>query len=163
MKRWMVRLLLLGGSAALLAYLWSRFNQDIDEDELEDEIPIEFDVPAGDAYPAPDAFLASETAGQDTGEGPGENRAAPATDIEAPAAEVPASAEGESVEPDDLTKIRGIGPVYQKRLHEMGIMTFQQLAELNRAAFDEEGFSGVGVDLDSWIEQARGYAAQTEA
>jgi predicted flap endonuclease-1-like 5' DNA nuclease len=63
-------------------------------------------------------------------------------------------------ESDDLTIIRGIGPVFQKRLNELGIMTFRQLADTNPDMLDAEGINGVGVDLESWIEQARELAEQ---
>src|SRR5690349_20573824 len=45
MMRWLIRLSIGAGVAALAIYLWSRLNQDYDDDEIEDEIPLEFDVP----------------------------------------------------------------------------------------------------------------------
>jgi predicted flap endonuclease-1-like 5' DNA nuclease len=72
---------------------------------------------------------------------------------------VAAGATGEA-ESDDLTIIRGIGPVFQKRLNELGIMTFRQLADTKPDMLDAEGINGVGVDLESWIEQARELAEQ---
>ncbi|RPH57599.1 MAG: hypothetical protein EHM81_11350 [Chloroflexi bacterium] len=39
--------------------------------------------------------------------------------------------------PDDLTKIKGIGPVIAKKLNDAGIMTFQQLGRLTPAEFEE--------------------------
>jgi predicted flap endonuclease-1-like 5' DNA nuclease len=46
MMRWLLRLSVGALLAALLFWLWNRFNQDlIEEEELDDEIPFEFDVP----------------------------------------------------------------------------------------------------------------------
>jgi large subunit ribosomal protein L21 len=38
--------------------------------------------------------------------------------------------------PDDLTQIKGIGPVIAKKLNEAGIMTFQQLSRLSSDEFE---------------------------
>lgn len=59
-------------------------------------------------------------------------------------------------EPDDLTKISGIGPVYRRKLHEAGIYTFTQLADASseqlNAAIAPEGFQK--PDYDQWIADA---------
>ncbi len=59
---------------------------------------------------------------------------------------------------DDLKEIVGIGPVYEGKLHEMGIKTFEQLAKLTPEAIDavEEltGFPG-RVEREDWIGQAK--------
>jgi len=58
--------------------------------------------------------------------------------------------------PDDLTKIKGIGPVIAKKLYAAGIMTYQQLSRLSKAEFQEiigdlvERF----VDEEAIIDQA---------
>jgi large subunit ribosomal protein L21 len=39
--------------------------------------------------------------------------------------------------PDDLTKIKGIGPVIAKKLNDAGIMTFQQLSRLSTEEFEQ--------------------------
>lgn len=39
--------------------------------------------------------------------------------------------------PDDLTVIKGIGPVISKRLNDAGIYTYEQLASLNLDEFEE--------------------------
>ena len=59
---------------------------------------------------------------------------------------------------DDLTKIRGIGAVIEKKLHALGITSFAQIA-----ALDEEGVEQINEQLsfkgriqrEEWIEQAR--------
>jgi hypothetical protein len=39
--------------------------------------------------------------------------------------------------PDDLTVIKGIGPVIAKRLNQAGIYTYEQLAELTQDEFEQ--------------------------
>jgi len=58
---------------------------------------------------------------------------------------------------DDLTEIKGIGPVYQSRLADAGITTFSELAAA------EPGEVAGTIDatesmIDDWIDQARNYA-----
>ncbi len=61
-------------------------------------------------------------------------------------------------EPDDLKKISGVGPVLEKKLNEMGIFHFRQIAEFSLediAKVDEElNFKG-RIERDDWLEQAR--------
>jgi len=60
-------------------------------------------------------------------------------------------------DPDDLTEIKGIGPVYAGRLVEAGIETFEGLgaAEATLVA----AAAGVSAEVaDLWIERARGRA-----
>ncbi|HZW04122.1 MAG TPA: helix-hairpin-helix domain-containing protein [Anaerolineaceae bacterium] len=56
--------------------------------------------------------------------------------------------------PDDLKRIEGIGPVYEKTLRAAGIDTFSQLAEISvdrlRAIFEDRPLA----DPTSWPEQA---------
>lgn len=55
---------------------------------------------------------------------------------------------------DDLTVIRGIGPVYSTRLGSIGITTFESLIEVDPAVIaDAVGVSTATVD--NWIAQAR--------
>jgi class III poly(R)-hydroxyalkanoic acid synthase PhaE subunit len=58
---------------------------------------------------------------------------------------------------DDLTRIKGIGPKMQERLHEEGIKTFKQLAALNKNAVSslEENMKLVGrITREKWVQQA---------
>lgn len=147
--RWLTRLLIFGGGIGLAIYLWSRMAQEEENEEFDDEIPIEFDLPLESATLAQRTEAVST--GQDTSVGPGADLTAPlATD--APSAP---SATADGAAGDDLTIIRGIGPVFQKRLNELGILTFDQLAAAHAEDLDAQGINGVGVDLASWIEQAR--------
>jgi len=59
---------------------------------------------------------------------------------------------------DDLTKISGIGPAIQKKLHELGIYSYQQIAEFTpdeiaQVASSLKVFKG-RIGRDNWIGQA---------
>ncbi len=62
--------------------------------------------------------------------------------------------------PDDLTKIKGVGPALARDLHSLGFHTFQQLSELNPEQIsqinDQIGFPG-RVERENWIGQARDF------
>ncbi len=62
--------------------------------------------------------------------------------------------------PDDLTVIKGIGPVYQWKLRDAGVNTYQQLVASDpdqlRRMLDIKEWQRVNVA--SWIEQARDWA-----
>ena len=88
---------------------------------------------------------------------------APATATElagAPQAE-PAAEEtaAGTVEADDLTRIKGIGPGLARQLNELGIQSFRQLAALSRdelAALDEKLTTIKGRCFrDDWVGQAK--------
>lgn len=58
---------------------------------------------------------------------------------------------------DDLTKVKGIGPVYAERLVEAGITSFAELAKADVAAV--AGTAGVSESTaGSWLEQAASHA-----
>ena len=62
--------------------------------------------------------------------------------------------------PDDMTVIKGIGPVYQWKLRDAGVNTYAQLAGADpdqlRRMLDIKEWQR--VDISSWIEQARDWA-----
>jgi predicted flap endonuclease-1-like 5' DNA nuclease len=62
--------------------------------------------------------------------------------------------------PDDLTVIKGVGPVYQWKLRDAGVNTYQQLATSDagqlRRMLDIKDWQRVNVE--SWVEQARDWA-----
>ena len=66
---------------------------------------------------------------------------------------------GDGLSGDDLTKIRGIGPYIQKKLNEMNISTFQQIALLTDEEIEEIGKSinyfPSRIVRDNWKESAR--------
>ncbi len=85
---------------------------------------------------------------------------APAVAVEAE--EAPSRA-GE-IDGDDLTKIKGIGPIFAQKLQSAGINTFADLA-----AATEEQLEAIiqpkewqNINLRSWIEQAQALAASRE-
>lgn len=71
----------------------------------------------------------------------------------------PAEANGGYRPMDDLTDIKGIGKVLARRLHDLGIYTFEQLAALNES--DLQGEESLDDDFfrrmqrDDWVGQAR--------
>ena len=59
---------------------------------------------------------------------------------------------------DDLTEIKGIGKVIERRLRELGVTSFRQLAELSpeEAKRINEAIDFPGrIEREHWIEQAR--------
>ena len=57
---------------------------------------------------------------------------------------------------DDLTAIKGIGPVYAARLDERGVSSFRALADADAAALA----ASLGISADAaaaWIAQASDY------
>jgi len=63
-----------------------------------------------------------------------------------------------AAEPDDLTKIEGIGPKVQQLLNQAGITTFAELANRTPAQLDEildaAGSIYKAMDESSWPKQA---------
>ncbi|WP_299191158.1 50S ribosomal protein L21 [uncultured Litoreibacter sp.] len=59
---------------------------------------------------------------------------------------------------DDLTQISGVGPVIVKKLNDLGVTTFAQIAAWSKediAAMDEKlNFKG-RIDRDDWLKQAK--------
>lgn len=66
--------------------------------------------------------------------------------------------------PDPLVDINGIGPVYQKKLFDAGIYTFEQLASMTpdqiAAIIQPEGWQN--VDFDRWIAEAAQFASRQQ-
>ena len=60
-----------------------------------------------------------------------------------------------SDDPDDLTAIKGIGPVYAARLANVGVVSFHTLADADAyTIISATGASAAAVD--TWIVQAKG-------
>lgn len=106
----------------------------------------------------------AETAKSKEAEGdakPESVKAAPATPDKPVAAEASAplfsAPEGKG---DDLTKIKGIGPVAKKQLNEQGIKTFAQLAELTEddIARIDEAMPFSSDQIADWRDQAKSMA-----
>jgi NADH-quinone oxidoreductase subunit E len=64
--------------------------------------------------------------------------------------------------PDDLQRIKGVGPVNEKRLHELGVYHFDQVAAWKRSEIRWVGtylsFPG-RIDREQWVLQAAALAA----
>jgi predicted flap endonuclease-1-like 5' DNA nuclease len=62
--------------------------------------------------------------------------------------------------PDDLTVIKGVGPVYQWKLRDIGVGSYKQLATADpdqlRRMLDIKNWQR--VDIQAWIDQARDWA-----
>jgi len=62
--------------------------------------------------------------------------------------------------PDDLTVIKGIGSVYQWKLRDVGVHSYQDLADADadhlRRVLDIKNWQR--TDIESWIKQARDWA-----
>jgi len=62
--------------------------------------------------------------------------------------------------PDDLTVIKGIGPVYQWKLRDAGVNRYKQLAASDPAQLQRmlDVKEWQRANVESWIEQARDWA-----
>lgn len=61
-------------------------------------------------------------------------------------------------QPDDLTRIKGIGNVIERKLHTLGITTFEQIANFDTADIERvnQVLDFVGrIEREKWVEQAR--------
>ena len=77
-----------------------------------------------------------------------------------PVADTPTTSE--AVEPDDLTKVEGIGPAYAKLLATAGVTTFAQLASKSQAELEKiikDAGKRRPASVSTWAEQA-GLAAK---
>ena len=62
-------------------------------------------------------------------------------------------------QPDDLKKVNGIGPKFEKLLNQNGVYTFQQLAEFKKADVawlsEQIGTFPDRIDRDEWVKKAK--------
>lgn len=74
---------------------------------------------------------------------------------------VTVSAVWNGIIPDDLSKIRGIGDVFEQKLYEAGIMTFAFLAAATVAQLEAiiQPLEWQEVDFAGWVAQARDLAS----
>lgn len=84
------------------------------------------------------------------------------TRLQGALAAVPAPAEGAA--PDDLKRIRGVGPAIEALLHGIGITRFWQIAELSaddrRRVGSLLGLFASRIERDEWVAQARALAGE---
>jgi small subunit ribosomal protein S2 len=84
----------------------------------------------------------------------------PAVEVDEPVAETPATSK--PTEPDNLTKVEGIGPAYAKLLVAAGVTTFAQLASKSQADLEKiikDAGKRRPASVSTWAEQA-GLAAK---
>jgi len=137
----------------------SLVKRDGDVRELEAEIArlqAENVSAAAPATPQPEeAPSVSHDASPVLQEAPPVPHEAPSAAHEAPAADIALVPDGPA---DDLTKIKGIGPVLKGKLAALGVTTFRQIADFTQADIErvnaELDFPG-RIEREQWIEQAR--------
>ena len=99
----------------------------------------------GEAIPVIDERLPAETPRQ----------AAPVATATPTAKPTKRANAAKAVAPDDLTAIKGIGPVFAKRLNEAGITTYADLAAAAADHLREMTNATATADPEEWIAQAR--------
>ena len=68
-------------------------------------------------------------------------------------------------DPDDLKKISGVGPALEKKLHALGITTFEQVAGFTKDDIEkvDDALSFKGrVERDDWVSQAKALADEAK-
>ena len=114
-------------------------------------------APPQDAPSAQDTGENAEADGQADDENAGLDGTAVAR-ADASGARPPALTRTEAGEPDDLQKISGIGQVLEKRLHQLGIFKYSQIAAWDQSHKDWVSgyltFKG-RIDRERWVEQAQ--------
>ena len=109
-------------------------------------------APRGDAPPAAAAGNGAASPAQPSRTDPGGEAGTPPPRLDAP----------RGGQPDDLKRIRGLGPKFEERLNEIGIYHFDQIAAWGAAEVTwvetEMNMSG-RVEREDWIAQARRLAA----
>ncbi len=65
---------------------------------------------------------------------------------------------------DDLTRISGVGPVLEGKLHKLGITSFKQIAEFTKEEIErvdtELNFKG-RIERDDWVSQAKEFMKES--
>lgn len=115
------------------------------DDDVEAEAVVEAEVDADVA----EEEIVSETVGEVAEEAA---EAVEETSVEEITVEDAAPVE--TPDPDDLTKIKGIGPVYVKRLNEAGIYTYDQLIETDVDKLTEITQAIPAANAYDWARQA---------
>ena len=68
-------------------------------------------------------------------------------------------------EPDDLKKISGVGPALEKKLHALGVKTFEQVANFTAEDIEkvDDALSFKGrIERDDWVGQAKALADEAK-
>lgn len=97
---------------------------------------------------------------------PENTQSEPAQDVpdQAKPSEVAISATESDADVDDLTRIKGIGPVLKQKLNTLGITSFRQIADFKETEIAHINgmldFPG-RIERENWIKQARELASQS--
>ncbi len=99
--------------------------------------------PAAQTYGAPPGPAAAATAKTGRRRGRKDTRPAPST------------AQDLANRPDNLTAVYGIGGLYERRLYQVGVFTWDQLSRVDAEALQQITRALPGSDTRAWTEQAR--------
>ena len=87
---------------------------------------------------------------------PAKEEAATGVDVDALLKSVGKAKESDK---DDLKKINGIGPAFEKKLNEVGLYTYEQISKLKKNDIENlanlEGVSTDKIESDNWVENAK--------
>ncbi|MGI9393229.1 MAG: 50S ribosomal protein L21 [Boseongicola sp.] len=76
-----------------------------------------------------------------------------------------AAPKAKASEKDDLKQLSGVGPAIEKKLHDLGVTTFAQIAKWGKAEiadFDDKlSFKG-RIERDGWVDQAKAIVKESE-
>lgn len=144
---------------ALLFWLWVMREEQSAEEAVEESLDaaeetlkrLETQTAPAESPPAPKA----EEAPKAVEKAPEPKPEASTPEPEPPAPEPVAESSGE---PDDLTRVEGIGPKYAEILVAAGVDTFAKLATMDEDAIVETVRNGGGrksASMNTWAEQAK--------
>lgn len=134
--------------------------------EEESDVEVEAEEPEPAPEPAPEAEPEPELVDPEPEPEPVVAESEEPLELEEAMEEAPAASpflSAPSGDPDDLTKIKGVGPKLNDLLHELGVFHFSQIAGWSDAQVEEvdshlDTFRG-RISRDRWIDQARYLAA----
>jgi len=128
-------------------------DEEMADEEMADEVAA--DVVAGEAAEE-EVEEAAATMNAVVVEDPVDEEVVVDEEVAADEAEVVAERTVEvPVEVDDLTKIKGIGKVYAKRLNAAGITSYQQIIDTDVATLEEVSKAIPAANAYDWARQAR--------
>ncbi len=119
------------------------------------EVPMEADVPAKVATTAPVVTSAPTAEAQAKTKKAVEEVGRQAALAKSPAADTVTRTAEAVLAADDLTEIKGIGPVFAERLRQAGITTFADVAQASADQLRDVTHATSVANPDEWIDQAK--------
>lgn len=119
------------------------------------EVPMEADAPAKVATTAPVVTSAPTAEAQAKTKKGVEEVGRQAALAKSPAADTVTRTAEAVLAADDLTEIKGIGPVFAERLRQAGITTFADVAQASADQLRDVTHATSVANPDEWIEQAK--------